>query len=82
LHTDWNVIKETLRELLLDGSQVREAEIGTQQAHAAVDIEPDAAGRHDRVVERHVECGHVTDREAVAAVNVGHAHRVADDTGQ
>src|SRR5213079_2105108 len=55
-------------------------ERGAQQAHAAVDVEADAAGR-DRALLR-VDRGHPADREAVAPVDVGHGERVADDPGQ
>ena len=50
------------------------------QAHAAVDVEADPAGGNDAVGG--VEGRHPSDREAVAAVPVGHAQGVTHDSGQ
>jgi hypothetical protein len=51
-----------------------------QQAHAAVDVVPNAAGRDHPVGLG--SGGHATDREAVALVDVGHGQRCVDDPGQ
>jgi hypothetical protein len=55
-------------------------EIGAQHAHAAVDVEADAARRDDPRVG--AEGGHAADREAIAPVAVGHAERGPDDPGE
>ena len=41
--TDGDVVKEALRELLLDGPDVLLAQVGAQQAHAAIDVKAHAA---------------------------------------
>ena len=51
-----------------------------QQANAAVDVEPDAAGRDDAFLGVHR--GDPADGKAVAPVHVGHGQRVPDDAGQ
>ena len=50
------------------------------EAHAAVDVEADAAGRDHAAVRVHRR--HAADREAVAPVAVRHAEGVVDDAGQ
>jgi hypothetical protein len=55
-------------------------ETGRDQAHAAVDVEADAARRHHAVVQRHGR--HAADGEAVAPVDVRHRDAGADDAGQ
>jgi hypothetical protein len=55
-------------------------EIGPQHAHAAVDVEADAARRDDAAVG--AKCGHSADGEPVAPVTVGHAQRRPHDAGQ
>ena len=76
--------RDRLIERVRDAREVRpeivRGERGAQQAHAAVDVEADAAGR-DRALLR-VDRGHAADREAVAPVDVRHGERAADDPGQ
>ncbi len=61
-------------------AQLVALEPARQQAHAAVDVVADAAGRQHALLG--VERGHAADREAVAPVDVRHGDRVADDAGQ
>lgn len=63
-----------MRQFLFDGGDVGFCEVGAQEAHAAVDVKPDAAGRDDGVGLGRVKGGHVADGEAVAGVQVGHGH--------
>ena len=60
---------------------VIQREIRTDQAHAAVDVEPDAA-RRDHAAFVHIHGCDAADRKAVAAVAVSHAQRVARDAWQ
>jgi hypothetical protein len=43
-------------------------EVCADETDSAVDVEADAARRHDRVRVRHVERGHVANSEAVSDV--------------
>eukprot|EP00964_Phaeocystis_antarctica_P101731 scaffold67224_cov55-Phaeocystis_antarctica.AAC.3 len=52
-----------LRELLLDRLDVGLGEVGAQQAHAAVDVEADAAWGDDRMRVGHVKGRHVDNRK-------------------
>jgi hypothetical protein len=76
------VVEQGLRQRLLDGAHVGLRQVGAQEAHAAVDVEADAARRHDGRRVPHVEGGHVADGEAVAAVHVGHGHGLFDNARQ
>ena len=58
-----------------------EREIGDNQAHAAVDVESDAAGRNDAAFA-HVHRCDAADRKAIAAMAIGHAERVTRNPGQ
>jgi hypothetical protein len=58
---DGDVVEEALGELLLHGRHVILAQVGAQQAHAAVDVEADAARRDDRRWVGHVERCDVAD---------------------
>jgi hypothetical protein len=42
-HADGNVVKQPLRELVLDGVHIGLAQVGAQQAHAAIDVKAHAA---------------------------------------
>ena len=64
-----------LRPTLLAGQRTAE------QAHAAIDVKADAAGRNHAVVVR-VRGRHAADGEAVALVNVGHGQRPPHDPRQ
>ena len=73
------MVKQRLRELLPQRGNLRLGQVGPQQPHTAVDVEPDAPGRDDRLWVRRVERGDVADRETVARVQVRHRQRGADD---
>jgi hypothetical protein len=69
-HPHGNVIKERLRQLLLHTLHVRLHEVGANEAHAAVYVEPHAAGRDDGRWIGDVKGGHVANGESVARVDV------------
>ena len=81
-HAHGDVVKERLRELLNHGQHVLQEQVGAQQAHAAVDVKPHAARRHDGVGVRPVKGRHVANGKAVAAVHVGHGHGLLDNARQ
>src|SRR3990172_4243733 len=75
-----DVAEELVDELLDAGDDFVTLKLSREQAHAAVDVEPHAAGRdHARA---HVGGRHAADGEAVALVDVGHGQRAADDAGE
>ena len=76
------MVEQALRELLLDGLDVSLGQVGAQQAHAAVDVEADAAWGDDRVRVGHVKGRHVANRKAVAGVQVWQPDRAAHDARQ
>eukprot|EP00982_Pelagococcus_subviridis_P010751 31027-Pelagococcus_subviridis.AAC.5 len=77
-----DVIEKRLRELLLDVRDVALHEVRPHDAHAAIDVEPDASWRDHRGGIAHVERGDVSDAEPVPAVDVRHRDRLAHDPGQ
>ncbi len=64
----------------LEGADVGVAHVGREKPDAAVDVEPDAAGRDDAI--RPAGRRHTADREAIALVHVGHAHGPPHDAGE
>src|SRR3970282_941240 len=72
--------EERTDELRDAGAHLPLAEAGPDQAHAAVDVEADAARRNHTVLG--VEGRDTADRETVAPVAVRHAERRADYAGQ
>src|SRR5262249_34863438 len=75
-------LQQRLRELAAVLARLLRAHAADrQEAHAAVDVEADAAGRDHAALGR-IEGRHAADREAVAPVNVGHRERRADDARQ
>ncbi len=75
-----HVLEEPVGELPDDRPDLVLPQAGADETGAAVDVEADAAGRDDAVVETHRR--HAADREAVPPVDVGHRQRVADDPRQ
>jgi hypothetical protein len=61
--------------------QFFQGQAGMEGAHAAGDIEPDAAGGNDATFGR-VESGHAADGKAVTPVSVRHGIRRLDDARQ
>ena len=60
---------------------VVQRQIRGDEAHAAVDVEPDAAGR-DHAAFVHIHGGDAADGKSITAVAVRHAKRVARDSRQ
>jgi hypothetical protein len=56
-------------------------EVGGDEAHAAVDVEPDSAGRNHAAFV-HVHGGDAADGKSITAVAIRHAERVAADPRQ
>ncbi len=57
-NTHGNVIEHRLRQSLLQTTvEIFFAEVGTQEANAAVYVEADASGRHNRLGVGHVRGG-------------------------
>ena len=81
-YADWDVVEEGLRESLFDVGDVAFVQVRAHHAHAAVDIEADAARGDDRVRVRHVERGDVADGEAVPGVHVRERDAFVDDAGK
>ena len=79
LPTPAGIAREQLvRQRLLDRLDVVARQAGVQAAHAAGDVEADAARGHDAALVR-VEGRHAADGEAVAPVRIGHGVGRADD---
>jgi hypothetical protein len=57
-----------------------QSERGENEAHPAVDVEADTAGRDHSVARIHPS--HAADGKAVAPVGIGHGEAVPDDAGK
>jgi hypothetical protein len=73
--------KQRLRQVPLMLENARTGQAGQMRAHAAGDVEADAARRHNSILLG-VERGNAADREAVAPVGVGHGVGSAHDARQ
>ena len=76
-----DLAKQRIGERLLHGQDVGHFEPGQHRAHAAGDIEADAARRHDAALVR-IEGRHAADRETIAPVGVRHGIGRLHDSGQ
>ena len=72
---------ERVGQLLLYRLNVGPCQAGEQRAHAAGDIEPDAAGGYDSALFRR-KCRNAADRKAVAPMGVRHGIGAGNDAGQ
>ena len=80
-HPRRHALKQKIHNFFQMRLHVVQREIRGEQAHAAVDVEPDTAGRDDAAFAD-VHCRHAANRETIAAVTIGHAERVACNPGQ
>ena len=79
-HPGGNPLVEPVHEVFQPRLHLVENQVRDDQAHAAVDVEPDAPRRDDALVGVHGR--HAPDGEAVPGVAVGHAQGVLDDARQ
>lgn len=81
-YTNWDVVEEGLSQLLSDRLYILLHQVGAQDAHAAVDVEPHSARRHNCLRIVHIEGGHVPDCKAVSRVTIRHRYGRFHDTRQ
>src|SRR5712691_2507133 len=77
----WHALVEPVNDAMQMRFHIVEREVCDDQTHAAVNVEPDSAGR-DHTTLVHVHGGDAADRKPVAAMSVGHAECIAGDAGQ
>ncbi len=76
-----DVARELVREVFLHGRQVAHGEPGEHRAHAAGNVEADAARRNDPALAG-IECRHPANGEAVAPMRVRHRIGRLHDAGE
>src|SRR6266576_886921 len=76
-----NALEKPIDDFFQMRLYVIQREVRSDQAHAAVDVEPDTAWRNHTAL-MHVHGCDTTDRKSVTAVAVSHAQRVARDAWQ
>ena len=78
-----NARRHTLKKAIDDFFQARlyifQCQVRGDEAHAAVDVEPDAAGR-DHAAFVHIHGSDTADGKSITAVAIRHAKRVARDS--
>src|SRR5205823_4216760 len=72
----WDTLEKPIDDFFQARSHIFVCEIRLDQAHAAVDVESNSAGR-DHTALMHVHSCDAADRKSVTAVAVSHAQRVA-----